>query len=589
MVNENNLISQQEEAEEIRTDTPDDTVSAQTNDEPMDFGELYEQSLQNVQFGEIVTGKIVQITNDVVMVDVGWKTEGHIPTKELKDADGNISLNVGDEIEILVDRRDGEGNLILSRDKAAKLKVWDDIKQACSQNALIEGVVVERVKGGLSVDIGIPAFLPGSQVDIRPVRDLDKYVGQSLTFNILKYDRKRNNVVLSRRAILEAERESEKIKTLENLEEGKIVEGIIKNITDYGIFIDLGGVDGLLHVTDMSWGRMTRPSGAFARGDKITVKVLSFDRERERVSLGLKQLMENPWDSILSRYPIGSIVTGKVVNLTDYGVFVELEPGVEGLIHISEMFWTREIKHPSKVLSLGEEVNIMILDINPDLKRISLGLKQTMTNPWEALKEKYPEGSVLQGVIRNITNFGIFVGVEESIDGLIHVSDISWRHRVVHPSEMYKKGQTIEAVVLHIDPENEKFSLGIKQLETDPWETLEKSYPVGSSINGKITNITDFGMFVEIEEGIEGLIHVSELSQKRIKSASELHNVGDAVTATVKNIDAKNRKIRLTLRDSEAPPETYHGNQYLNNKENLVSPLGEALADVKIGETEPSE
>ncbi|MDX9745640.1 MAG: 30S ribosomal protein S1 [Syntrophales bacterium] len=589
MVNENNLISQQEEAEEIRTDTPDDTVSAQTNDEPMDFGELYEQSLQNVQFGEIVTGKIVQITNDVVMVDVGWKTEGHIPTKELKDADGNISLNVGDEIEILVDRRDGEGNLILSRDKAAKLKVWDDIKQACSQNALIEGVVVERVKGGLSVDIGIPAFLPGSQVDIRPVRDLDKYVGQSLTFNILKYDRKRNNVVLSRRAILEAERESEKIKTLENLEEGKIVEGIIKNITDYGIFIDLGGVDGLLHVTDMSWGRMTRPSGAFARGDKITVKVLSFDRERERVSLGLKQLMENPWDTILSRYPIGSIVTGKVVNLTDYGVFVELEPGVEGLIHISEMFWTREIKHPSKVLSLGEEVNIMILDINPDLKRISLGLKQTMTNPWEALKEKYPEGSVLQGVIRNITNFGIFVGVEESIDGLIHVSDISWRHRVVHPSEMYKKGQTIEAVVLHIDPENEKFSLGIKQLETDPWETLEKSYPVGSSINGKITNITDFGMFVEIEEGIEGLIHVSELSQKRIKSASELHNVGDAVTATVKNIDAKNRKIRLTLRDSEAPPETYHGNQYLNNKENLVSPLGEALADVKIGETEPSE
>jgi len=589
MVNDNNLISQQDKVEEVKADASSDAASGQSNDESMDFGELYEQSLQNVQFGEIVTGKVIQITNDVVMVDVGWKTEGHIPIKELKDSEGNISLNVGDEIEILVDRRDAEGNLILSRDKAAKLKVWDDIKQAFDQNTLINGVVVERVKGGLSVDIGIPAFLPGSQVDIRPVRDLDKYVGQSMLFNILKYDRKRNNVVLSRRAILEVEREEEKAKTLENLEEGKIVEGIIKNITDYGIFIDLGGVDGLLHVTDMSWGRMTRPSDAFSKGDQIKVKVLSFDRARERVSLGLKQMMDNPWDTITTRYPVGSIVTGKVVNLTDYGVFVELEPGVEGLVHISEMFWTREIKHPSKVLSLGQEINVMVLDINSDLKRISLGLKQTTTNPWEALKQKYPEGSVLTGVIRNITNFGIFVGVEEGIDGLIHVSDISWRHRVVHPSEMYKKGQTIEAVVLNIDPENEKFSLGLKQLEKDPWEMLEQSYPVGSSINGKITNITDFGMFVEIEEGIEGLVHISELSQKRVKAAAELHNVGDTVTATVKNIDAKNRKIRLSLKDNEAPPETYRANQYLNNKESVSSTLGDALADVKIGESEPNE
>ena len=370
---------------------------------------------------------------------------------------------------------------------------------------------------------------------------------------------------------------------------GKIVEGIIKNITDYGIFIDLGGVDGLLHVTDMSWGRMTRPSDAFAKGDKITVKVLSFDRSKERVSLGLKQMMDNPWDTIMSRYPIGAVVTGRVVNLTDYGVFVELEPGVEGLVHISEMFWTREIKHPSKVLSVGQDINVMILDINCELKRISLGLKQTTTNPWEALKQKYPEGSILKGVIRNITNFGIFVGVEEGIDGLIHVSDISWRHRVVHPSEMFKKGQTIEAVVLNIDPENEKFSLGLKQLEKDPWEMLERNYPVGSSISGKITNITDFGMFVEIEEGVEGLIHVSELSQKRVKTAAEAHKVGEIITATVKNIDAKNRKIRLSLKDSEPPPETYHGNQYLNNKENVASTLGEALADVKIGEVENQE
>ena len=589
MVNDNNLISQQDKAEEVKADASSDAALGQSNDESMDFGELYEQSLQNVQFGEIVTGKVIQITNDVVMVDVGWKTEGHIPIKELKDSEGNISLKVGDEIEILVDRRDAEGNLILSRDKAAKLKVWDDIKQAFDQNTLISGVIVERVKGGLSVDIGIQAFLPGSQVDIRPVRDLDKYVGQSMMFNILKYDRKRNNVVLSRRAILEAEREEEKKKTLENLEEGKIVEGIIKNITDYGIFIDLGGVDGLLHVTDMSWGRMTRPSDAFSKGDPIKVKVLSFDREKERVSLGLKQLMDNPWDTITARYPVGSIVAGKVVNLTDYGVFVELEPGVEGLVHISEMFWTREIKHPSKVLSLGQEINVMVLDINSELKRISLGLKQTTTNPWEALKQKYPEGSVLKGVIRNITNFGIFVGVEEGIDGLIHVSDIFWRHRVVHPSEMYKKGQAIEAVVLNIDPENEKFSLGLKQLEKDPWEMLEQNYPVGSSISGKIANITDFGMFVEIEEGVEGLVHISELSQKRVKAATELHNVGDTVTATVKNIDAKNRKIRLSLRDNEAPPETYRANQYLNNKESVSSTLGDALADVKIGEPEDKE
>jgi len=585
MVNDNNLISQQEEGD---SEAGIGEILGHSSEESMNFGELYEQSLQNVQFGEIVTGTIVQITNDVVMVDVGWKTEGHVPIKELKDADGNISLQVGDEIEILVDRRDSEGNLILSKDKAAKLKVWDEIKEIFGQNGLIKGVVIERVKGGLSVDIGIAAFLPGSQVDIRPVRDLDKYVGQSLMFNILKYDRKRNNVVLSRRAILEAEREEEKKTTLERLEEGSIVEGVIKNITDYGIFIDLGGVDGLLHVTDMSWGRITRPADSFSKGDTIKVKILSFDRDKERVSLGLKQMMNDPWNNITTRYPIGSVVSGKVVNLADYGVFVELEPGVEGLVHISEMFWTREIKHPSKVLSLGDEINIMVLDVNSEQKRISLGLKQTTINPWESLKQRYPEGSVLKGVIRNITNFGIFVGVEEGIDGLIHVSDISWRHRVVHPSELYKKGQIVEAVVLGIDPISEKFSLGIKQLESDPWEILEKNYPIGSIVSGKITNITDFGMFVEIEDGIEGLIHVSELGSKRGKTPPEPHKLGDVVSATVKNIDIKERKIRLSIKDSQEEPhqEPDRTNQYLNNKERVSSTMSEALADVKIGETE---
>lgn len=584
MVNDDNLISQQEGDSEAGIG---DTLG-HSGEESMDFGELYEQSLQNVQFGEIVTGTVVQITNDVVMVDVGWKTEGHIPIKELKDADGNISLQVGDEIEILVDRRDSEGNLILSKDKATKLKVWDEIKEIFGQNGLIKGVVIERVKGGLSVDIGIPAFLPGSQVDVRPVRDLDKYVGQTLMFNILKYDRKRNNVVLSRRAILESEREEEKKSTLERLEEGSIVEGIIKNITDYGIFIDLGGVDGLLHVTDMSWGRITRPADSFSKGDTIQVKILSFDRDKERVSLGLKQMMNDPWHDITTRYVVGSIVSGKVVNLADYGVFVELEPGVEGLVHISEMFWTREIKHPSKVLSLGDEINIVVLDVNPEQKRISLGLKQTTVNPWESLKQRYPDGSVLKGVIRNITNFGIFVGVEEGIDGLIHVSDISWRHRVVHPAELYKKGQIVEAVVLGIDPANEKFSLGIKQLESDPWEILEKNYPIGSVVSGKITNITDFGMFVEIEDGIEGLIHVSELGAKRGKTPPEPYKLGDEVSATIKNIDIKERKIRLSIKDSHEEPqqEPDRTNQYLNNKERVSSTMSEALADMKIGETE---
>jgi len=423
-------------------------------------------------------------------------------------------------------------------------------------------------------------------VDIRPVRDLDRYVGQSFLFNILKYDRKRNNVVLSRRTILEKERETEKRETLLTIEEGKIVEGVIKNITDYGLFIDLGGIDGLLHVTDISWGRITRPSDHFSKGEKIRVKVLSFDREKERVALGLKQLALNPWETIKDKYPIHSIIEGRVVNLTDYGVFVELETGVEGLIHVSEMFWTREIKHPSKVLSIGQRVQVMILDINIETKRISLGLKQTTANPWETLKTKYPEGSVIKGIIRNITNFGIFVGVEEGIDGLIHMSDISWKQRVKHPSEMFKKGQEIEAMVLNIDVEHEKFSLGLKQIEKNPWEELSVRYPAGSVVSGKVTNITDFGIFVEIEEGIEGLVHISELSSRRVKSSSELFALNDTVCAVVKNVDPKSRKIRLSIKDYESSTEGHTVNQYINNRENIGSSLSKALADVKIMETE---
>ncbi len=588
MGNDDNLISNQDAGRKRRRKDEGNPSgdSPQGKEENVGFKELYEQSLQSVQMGGVLTGKVVQINADTVMVDVGWKTEGYIPARELRDDQGNITINVGDEIEVLVDRRDQDGNLVLSRDKAAKIKIWDDVKLACEQNTPVKGTVIERVKGGLSVDIGIPAFLPGSQVDIRPVRDLDRYVGQSFLFNVLKYDRKRNNVVLSRRTILEKEREAEKLDTLQNIEEGKIVEGVIKNITDYGLFIDLGGIDGLLHVTDISWGRITRPSDHFSKGEKIRVKVLSFDREKERVALGLKQLALNPWETIKDKYPIHSVVEGRVVNLTDYGVFVELETGVEGLIHVSEMFWTREIKHPSKVLSIGQPVKVMILDINIETKRISLGLKQTTANPWETLKIKYPEGSVIKGIIRNITNFGIFVGVEEGIDGLIHMSDISWKQRVKHPSEMFKKGQEIEVMVLNIDVEHEKFSLGLKQIEKNPWEELSVRYPAGSIVSGKVTNITDFGIFVEIEEGIEGLVHISELSSRRVKSSSELFAVGDSVSAVVKNVDPKSRKIRLSIKDYEAGTEGHSVNQYINNRENIGSSLSKALADVKIVDTE---
>ncbi|TFG37730.1 MAG: 30S ribosomal protein S1, partial [Syntrophobacterales bacterium] len=454
--------------------------------------------------------------------------------------------------------------------------------EAHDKGGTVEGTVVKRVKGGLSVDIGFIAFLPGSQVDVHPVKDLDKYVGKKLDFEVLKYDRKRNNVVLSRKTILEHERGDKKRKTLETLEVGKVVEGIVKNITDYGIFIDLGGIDGLLHITDMSWGRIRHPSESVSREDKITVKVLSFDREKERVSLGLKQLTENPWDNISARYKIGEIVEGKTVSLTDYGAFIELEPGVEGLIHVTEMFWTKKMRHPSKILSVGDPVNVMVLDVNSENKRVSLGLKQTMENPWIALKESYLPGTVIMGKIRNVTDFGIFMGIEDDIDGLIHVSDISWRKRIKHPSELYKKGQEIEAVVLNVDVENEKFSLGIKQLENNPWEDLKEKFGIGAIITGKVTNVTEFGVFVEIDEGIEGLVHISEISHERVKSAKEMYSEGDTVSAAIKNIDVESQKVGLSIKDCEAAQDASSKNQYVNNKEKVVSNLGEILSGIKV-------
>jgi small subunit ribosomal protein S1 len=579
MVNEDNLITEQGEQKENESEEIKSQEKGQEED--LSFVELYEKSLQDVSTGKIVTGKIVQMSEDIVMVDVGYKTEGRLNINEFKDENGDITVSVGDEIEVFVDRK-REDDLILSREKAVKVKIWDDVIKAHDSGGMVQGTVLKRVKGGLSVDIGFIAFLPGSQVDVHPVKDLDRYVGQTLDFEVLKYDRKRSNVVLSRKTILEREQHDKKKKTLETLEVDTVVEGVVKNITDYGIFIDLGGIDGLLHITDMSWGRIRHPSESFSREDKITVKVLSFDKEKERVSLGLKQLTENPWDNINERYAIDEIVEGKTVSLTDYGAFVELEPGVEGLIHVSEMFWTKKMRHPSKILSVGESVEVMVLDVNPESKRVSLGLKQTMENPWIALKDRYPAGTVIMGKIRNVTDFGIFIGIEDDIDGLIHVSDISWRKRIKHPSEFYKKGQEIEAVVLNVDVENEKFSLGIKQLENNPWEDLREKFGIGAVISGKVTNVTEFGVFVEIEEGIEGLVHISEISHERVKSAKDMYSVGDTVSAAIKNIDVDSQKVGLSIKDCETASDSSSQNQYVNNKEKVVSNLGEILSGIKV-------
>jgi len=581
MVNEDNIISEPEVTEEETEKEGGEVAAAPDHSEALTFDELFEQSLQEISTGKMVTGRVVEINEDFVMVDVGYKTEGRINVNEFKDDAGKITCAVGDEIEVVVDRKTEE-DLILSRDKAVRTRVWDDIVEAHEAGTLVSGTIIKKVKGGLTVDIGCYAFLPGSQVDVRPVRDLDKYIGETMEFEILKYDRKRNNVVLSRKTILEKELEEQRHKVLENMEEGMVIEGIVKNITDYGLFVDLGGIDGLLHITDMSWGRIRHPSESFSKGDSITVKVLSFDSEKGRVSLGLKQLTKNPWDTISDAYPVGAIVEGIVVSIMDYGVFVEVEPGVEGLVHVSEMFWTKKIKHPSKVVSVGDTVSVQVLEVDPDNKRISLGLKQTMSNPWEELKEKYPEGQVIKGKIKNIADFGIFVGIDDEIDGLVHVSDLSWRKRIKHPSELYKKGQEIEAVVLNIDAENGKFSLGIKQLEMNPWEELSAKVGTGAVVSGTVTNVTDFGIFVEIEEGIEGLVHISELSRNRVKSTKDVFKVGDTVSAIIKNIDVENQKVGLSIKDFEISTDQSSQNQYVNNNEKVVSNLGDLLANIKL-------
>jgi len=548
----------------------------ETAEGEMSFADLLAEHEQGGQVGrdQVVKGTILQVNPDSVVVDVGYKSEGVIAIEEFTDEEGNINVNVGDVYDVLIEGTESEsGMLSLSKEKADRRKVWETLEEG----ATIEGRITSRIKGGLSVDIGVNAFLPGSQVDLRPVRNLDKLVGETFEFRIIKLNKRRGNIVLSRRVLLEEERDSLRGDTLETLSEEQIVEGVVKNLTDYGAFIDLGGIDGLLHITDMSWGRVNHPSDVLAVGDKINVKVLKFDREKERVSLGLKQTVEDPWLQVEQQYVVGEKVTGKVVSLTDYGAFVELEKGVEGLIHVSEMSWTRRIKHPNKIMNVGDEVESVVLSVDLDNRRISLGLKQVEENPWDVVGEKFPIGTIIEGQVKNITDFGIFVGVDEGIDGLVHISDLSWVKRVRHPSEIYKKGDLVKAVVLNIDRENERFSLGIKQLAADPWSQISERYPSGSIISGKVTSVTDFGIFLEIEEGIEGLIHVSEISKEKIESPKDFATEGDVLEAVVLNIDNVDRKIALSIKKLADQKEKAEVDAFLGAQEKATSNLGALL------------
>lgn len=543
------------------------------------FAELVESSFHKAQEGEIVSGVVVQITPEYVMIDVGSKSEGQIPLDQFQDEEGALTVSVGDTVQVfLEDTGESSGGVKISKTKADKIRIWDEIAEICETEKTISGRVIARVKGGMQVDIGVPAFLPGSQIDVRPVRNFEKYIGETFDFNVLKYNRKRGNIVLSRRPLLDKARDEKKDFILKALESGEIFNGVVKNITDYGAFVDLGGLDGLLHITDMSWGRINHPADIIKVGDEIQVKILKFDPDKERVSLGLKQINPDPWETAETAYPVNSKWNGKVVSITDYGIFVELQKGVEGLVHVSEMAWTKKPRHPSKMAHIGEEVEVVVLNVDKSQKRISLGMKQLRPNPWDVIAERYPEGTKIEGKIRNVTDFGIFVGIDEGIDGLVHISDISWTQRIKHPAEIYKKGQTVQAVVLNIDKENERFSLGIKQIEEDPWETIPDRYPTGARVTGKVTSVTDFGVFLEIEDGIEGMIHVSELSKDRVSSPSDFTKEGDTLTAMVLKVNKRDKKIALSIKSLEKTQDVEQ-KSYSSSQDVVASNLGDLLKE----------
>ena len=520
--------------------------------EDEDFEKLYLESLSNekeVKEGEVLPGKIIKVGADYITVDIGFKSEGRISKNEFLDENGEVSAEVGKTIDVFFEgTEDGEGLIVLSKEKADKLKIWEEIAEACDKGEVIEGRVLSRVKGGLCVDIGVKAFLPGSQIDLTPVRDLENLMGKTFQFKIIKFNRTRGNIVLSRRVLLEKERESLREKTLQVLEEGGMMNGIVKNITDYGAFIDLGGIDGLLHITDISWRRINHPSEMLKVGEEVEVRVLKYDEEKGRVSLGMKQITDDPWAEADMKYPKNARVKGKVVSLTDYGAFIEIEEGVEGLIHVSEMSWTKRVKHPSAVMNIGDEVEAVVLEIDIENRRMSLGLKQTQPNPWDDLVKRYPPGTQIKGVVRNVTDFGVFVEVEEGIDGLIHVSDLSWSNKVKNPHEVYKKDSEVEAVVLNVDPSAERFSLGIKQMSEDPWQMASDQYAIGSEVEGEIVKITDFGLFVQVQENIEALVHVSEVAEEKIEDLKTKFKVGEKVKALVLTMDAEEKKMGLSIK-----------------------------------------
>ncbi|HIF02627.1 MAG TPA: 30S ribosomal protein S1 [Nitrospinaceae bacterium] len=506
----------------------------------------FSESLHQFKEGQIIQGIVIELAKGLATIDVGFKSEGNIHLHEFPN--NGQDLSVGEEVEVFLERsEDNDGNVVLSKEKANKIKLWDELVSKYEAEEIIEGTIIAKAKGGLTVDIGLKAFLPGSQIDLRPIRNLEKLIGEVFQMRIIKMNKKRGNIVLSRRALLEEKRQNSRTETLQQLEENSLIAGVVKNITEYGIFVDLGGIDGLLHITDMSWGRVNHPSEMFSMGDKLEVMVLKFDKEKERVSLGLKQITADPWVSVDEKYPINKQIKGKIVSITDYGVFVELEKGIEGLVHISEMSWSRHIKHPSKIVSIRDEVDAVVLTLDKEKKRISLGMKQMEANPWGEIEEKYPVGTEVVGTIRNLTDFGAFIELEDGVDGLIHISDLSWK-KIKHPSEILKKKDEVKAIVLNIDKDNCRISLGVKQLEPDPWDDIAKKYSIGMEVDGEIIKITGFGAFAEFGDGLEGLIHITQLGPENVSQPDQVVKIGQKIKAKIVKVDASNKKIALSIK-----------------------------------------
>jgi small subunit ribosomal protein S1 len=551
---------------------------------------MYEQTFQNFEEGSVIEGTVVSVKKDKVVVDIGYKSEGIISAEEFSTQE---LAEVAPGARLLVyiqEREDSDGNLVLSKEKADKMKVWVDLEKIFKEESIVEGKIISRIKGGMMVDIGVKAFLPGSQIDLHPIRDPEQLIGKSFPMKIIKINQRRGNVVVSRRLLLEESRDQRRQRTLANLTEGQLVHGTVKNITDYGAFVDLGGIDGLLHITDMSWGRIGHPSEIFMVGDRIEVMILKYDRETGRVSLGLKQKGADPWTGVAAKYPAGTRIKGRVVSLTDYGAFIELEPGVEGLVHVSEMTWSHEVRHPSKIVSVGAQVDAQVLNVDESARKISLGMKQVAPNPWDLVETKYPVGTRIEGKVKSLTDFGAFIGLDEGVDGLIHISDMSWTKHVKHPSEIFKKGQAVEVVVLKIDKEKERLSLGYKQLTSDPWEQeIPDKHQVGNTTRGKITKLTDFGIFVELAAGVEGLIHVSETGLDPSVRMEDRFKAGEDIDAKIIKVDRDERKIALSLREHHRDGERQQMQDFHASQGKVDQSLGRAARKSKKHEGEDEE